>query len=176
MIKDDFEYQVSQEWVKKFKHSIDLIDKDEERKKNDFQRWELGRSALQCHIEKLQAEIAEYESLVAHDSHTPIVLTLEDIYYFPQLLIKARIASKLSHKELAALSSLTEEKLKHYEDKDYDGATFSEMMGVFFALDMKVKAGEFLVPLDTLRRTPMNKKDFLSKSKNKAESDKQVIG
>lgn len=175
MIKDDFEYQVSQEWVTKFQHSIDLMDKDEERKNKDFLGWESNRNALLCHIEKLKAEIAEYESLVAHDSHTPIVLTLEDIYYFPQLLIKARIASKLSHKELAALSSLTEEKLKHYEDKDYDGATFSEMMGVFFALDMKVKAGEFLVPLDTLRRTPMNIEDFLPKSKKKAEADKQII-
>ncbi|BAZ15216.1 hypothetical protein NIES4071_70880 [Calothrix sp. NIES-4071] len=176
MIKDDFEYQVSQEWVKKFQHSIDLMDKDEERKSKDFLGWESNRSALLCHIEKLQAEIAEYESLVAHDSHTPIVLTLEDIYYFPQLLIRARIASKLSHKELAALSSLTEEKLKHYEDKDYDGATFSEMMGVFFALDMKVKAGEFLVPLDSLRRTPMKIEDVLSKGKKKAESDKQIVG
>lgn len=75
MIKDDFEYQVSQEWVTKFQHSIDLMDKDEERKNKDFLGWESNRSALLCHIEKLQAEIAEYESLVAHDSHTPIVLT-----------------------------------------------------------------------------------------------------
>lgn len=136
------------------------MNQDEERKKNDFQRWEFNKGALECHIEKLQAEIAEYEHLTSNDGHTPIVLTLEDIYYFPQVLIKARIASKL----------------KHYEDKDDDGATFSKMMGVFFVLDMKVKAGEFLVPVDTLRRTPMNKEDFLSKSKNKVESDKQVIG
>lgn len=86
------------------------------------------------------------------------------------------MAAKLSQKELAALTGFTEEQIKHFEDKDYDGATLSEMMGVFFALDMKVKAGEFLVPLDTLRRTPMNKEDFLSKSKKKTESDKQIVG
>lgn len=164
MIKSELEYQVSLEWVEKFKKSIAAMEKDEVAKTKDPQRWELNRSALQSHLDKLKAEIAEYENLTSHDSHTPIVLTLNDIYYLPQLLIKARMAAKLSQKELADLAGLTEAQIKNYEDKDYEDASFMDVMGVFFALDIKVQ-GEFSVPLDTLRRTPVTKEELLSSSK-----------
>lgn len=175
MIKNDLEYQVTQEWIDKFKQSIAAMS-DSELKTSDFERWKLRLEALQYRLEKLQAEIAEYENLISHDSNTPIVLTLDNIYYLPQLLIKARIAAKLSQKELAALSGLTEEQIKEYEDKDYDGANFSDVMGVFLALDMQIQKGEFLIPLDTLRRTPVTKEELLlSKSCKNIELEKQKI-
>lgn len=162
MIKNEKEYEYSIDCARKFQESISILDKDEEMKQKDFERWQMNRDAKQYRLDKLQAEIAEYENLTSHHSHTPIVLTLNDIYYLPQLLIKARIAAKLSQKELAALASLTEEQIKEYEEKDYDGANFSDVMGVFLALEMQVKSGEFLIPLDTLRRTPINKEELLS--------------
>jgi hypothetical protein len=162
MIKNEQEYEYSKECARRFEESISLLDQDEEMKRKDHERWQMNRDVKQYRLDKLNTEIAEYENLTSHDSHTPIVLTLNDIYYLPQLLIKARIAAKLTQKELADLASLTEEQIKYYEERDYDGANFSDVMGVFLALEMQVKSGEFMIPLDTLRRTPIKKEELLS--------------
>ena len=63
MIKDELEYEVSQEWVERFKKTMAAMERDEEAKRKDFLKWDAGRSALQCHVDKLEAEIAEYERL-----------------------------------------------------------------------------------------------------------------
>ncbi len=162
MIKNEKEYEYSKECAERFQQSVFLLDQDEEMKQKNVEIWQMNRDAKQYRLDKLNAEISEYENLISHDIHTPIVLKLDDIYDLPQLLIKARIAAKLSQKELAALTSLTAEQIKNYEDKDYDGANFSDVMSVFLALDLKVKSGEFLIPLDTLRRNPINKEELLS--------------
>ena len=162
MIKNEKEYEYSKECARRFQESISLLDKDHEMKQNDHEKWQMNRDVKQYRLDKLNVEIAEYENLTYHDSHTPIVLTIDDIYHLPQLLIKARIAAKLTQKQLAELASLTEEQIKYYEERDYDGANFSDVMGVFLALEMQVKSGEFLIPLDTLRRTPIKKEELLS--------------
>ncbi len=167
MIKNEKEYEYSQDCVLKFEYSISLMEQDEETKKNDHERWELSRGALRCHLDKLQAEIAEYETLISHDSYTPIVLRLDDIDYLPQILIKARMAAKLSQKELADLAGLTEEKIKQYEVSDYANASFLDVRFVIDALDIQIQSGEFFVPLDTLRRTPITKEELLSLSPKK---------
>ncbi|GJD17420.1 hypothetical protein RIVM261_023760 [Rivularia sp. IAM M-261] len=78
-----------------------------------------------------------------------------DIGYLPHILIKARIAAKLSEKELGALCGLSEEQIKLYEQNDYQGASYLDVRFVMNALDIKMQPTEFLVPLGTLRRTPI---------------------
>ncbi|RUT08232.1 hypothetical protein DSM106972_014000 [Dulcicalothrix desertica PCC 7102] len=133
----------------------------------------MRRGVAQCHLDKLKAEKAEYEMLTSHDSQTPIVLKIDDIGYLPDILIKARIAAKLSEKELAALCGLTEEQIKVYEKNDYQGASYLDVRFVMNALDIKMQGGEFLVPLDTLRRTPITKEELKS-SKKRAKSQEVV--
>jgi len=93
MIKDEKEYTVTQGLIGEFGKSIAATERDEARKTNDHDGWELIRSSLQSHLDKLKAEIAEYESLISHDRHSPIVLKLDDLDYLPQILIKARMAA-----------------------------------------------------------------------------------
>ena len=56
------------------------------------------------------------------------------------------------------------EQIQQYEDKDYEDASFIDVLAVFDALDIKIQAGKFLVPLNTLRRTPITKEELLSSS------------
>ncbi|MGL5065725.1 MAG: helix-turn-helix domain-containing protein [Microcoleus sp.] len=177
MIKDEKQYEFSQELAREFAESIAALERDEVRKKNDFDGWEVIRGSLKSHLDKLKSEIAEYEMLISHDRHTPIVLTLDDIDYLAQILIKARMAAKLSQKQLADLAGLTEEQIKHYEDNDYEDASFLDVIFVINALDIKIKKCEFLVPLDTLRRTPVTKEELLSSTHRlHSEQDRQTIG
>ncbi len=115
----------------------------------------MNRGTLQHHLDTLKAEIVEYETLTAHDYGSPIVLKLDDIDYLPQILIKARIAASLSQKELGDLAGLTEEKVKEYEENDYQTASFLDFLAVLNVLELKIKNCEFLAPLHTIRRTPI---------------------
>lgn len=167
MIKDDLHYHNVQSWVQKFEQALLQLEKNEnERAKDDPQLREIYMNEVQRKLNDLRKEIREYETLITHDFQTPLVLNIENINELPLLLIKARMAAKLSQKELADLAGFSEAQMKEYEKKDYETASFLDVMAVFNALDIKIQKGEFLVPLDTLRRTPINKEELLSKSKN----------
>lgn len=112
--------------------------------------------------------------LIAHDSQAPIILELDHIDYLPDILIKARIAAKLSEKELGALCGLTEEQIKRYEKDDYQSASYLNVRGVIFALNIKIQSGKFLVALDTLEKTPITIDDLRS-SKSRANRQKAKI-
>ncbi|NEO43062.1 MAG: helix-turn-helix transcriptional regulator [Moorea sp. SIO4A3] len=151
MIKNQRQYDYSQELVRQFESDLSVYDaQDEDIKKNDCW-WKIKRDSLQSHLNALKAEVAEYETLINHDDRTPIVLKLDDINNLPQLIIKARIAANISQKQLADIAGLTEEKIIEYEDKDYQTASLIDFLFVLDALNIKLQKGEFLVPLDTLR-------------------------
>lgn len=160
MIKNEQQYHITKEWLQKFKRSVAEIDGNEDLKA-DPTRWQLYRDAYQSQVDEFTEEIEEYERITHHDCQTPILLKIDDINYLSQILIKARMSAKLTQQELASLAGLTLEQIQLYEDKDYQGASFVDVLSVFDALDIKVKAGEFLVPLDTLRRTPVTKEELL---------------
>lgn len=177
MIKNQQEYEYSQECARKFAYSLRMLEQDEELKKKDPQGWQLSWDVKQSHLMALSAEIAEYDRLTSHDSHTPIVLTLDDIDDLPQILIRARMAAKLSQKELADLAGLTEEQIKRYEDNDYEDASFLDVRFIIDALDIQIQKAEFLVPLDTLIRTPVTKEELLSSNQRPHNQQSQeVIG
>jgi len=161
MIKNEKEYKFTQELIEKFAISIAAMERDEIRRIKDPEGWDLIRGSLQCRLDQLKVEVAEYQSLTSHDLYTPIVLKLDDLDDLPQILIKARMAAKLSQQELANLAGLSKEQIEVYEDNDYQNASFLDVKFVIDALDIKIQKGEFLVPLDTLRRTPITKEELL---------------
>jgi hypothetical protein len=145
MIKNQKQYEYSQELIKSFESSLSAI-RERGQKKNDV--WvKIKRDSLKSHLDALKAEIAEYEHLINHNSDRPIVLKLSDIKYLPQMIIKARIAAKISQKELAQRTGLTEEQIKEYEARDYQTASFLDFLFVLDALDIQVQKGEFLIPV-----------------------------
>ncbi len=92
-------------------------------------------------IKNLLDEIADYESLLDHNPEETLVLQTSNISLseMGKILIKARIAQKISLKELAALTRLTEEKIKEYENKDYQNASFDDVIEVAEALGLKLQ-------------------------------------
>lgn len=161
MIKTQQEYQFTQQLVKEFEESIAALEQDETRRRNDPDGWELMKSSLLSQLQKLRSEVTAYENLLAHDCFSPIRLTLSEIDDFPQILVQARIAAKLSYEELANLAGLSEEKIQHYEQNDYQDASFLEIKFIMDALDLQILNGEFLLPLDRIRRTPITKEELL---------------
>jgi DNA-binding XRE family transcriptional regulator len=150
MIKDKLEYEVSQEWVEKFTKTIAAMERDEEAKRKDFLKWEAGRNAIQCHLNQLHEEIAEYERLINCDRGEPIEIVIENLNKLPDALIKARIAAKMSEQELAEMLGIDEHRIKEHEAKSYQSASFLEVLEISFALGVEFKTAVIQVDFEQI--------------------------
>jgi ribosome-binding protein aMBF1 (putative translation factor) len=139
MIKNELEYEYSQEWAEKFKRSISAVEKDEEGKRNDLSKWESNRSVLRYHLEELEKEIAEYERLINCDCSQPIEIEVKNFHELADALIKARMAAKISHEELAEIIGFDSGRIKQCEDKKYQCASFGEMLEISAALGIELR-------------------------------------
>ncbi|WP_449420360.1 DNA-binding protein [Phormidium nigroviride] len=137
MIKNEKQYEYSQECARKFQDSIKALEQDEELKKKDPEGWQLSCDVKQSHLMALQAEIAEYERLINCDQSQPIQIKVESINKLPDALIKARIAAKISQQELAQILEIEEQRVKQYEDTDYQCASFVEILEVSTVLGVE---------------------------------------
>ena len=136
MIKNDQQYQNTKEWLRRFEKSVAEFDSNEDLKA-DPKRWKLHRDSYQSQVDELKAEIAEYERLINCDNTQPITVTVESLNKLPEALIRARIAAKMSLFELAEILEIDEQRVKEYEDTDYQCASFVELLEVATALGVE---------------------------------------
>ena len=153
MIKDELEYEVSKEWVEKFNRTIAAMERDEESKRKDFLKWDAGRGSIQCHLDQLHEEIAEYERLMAWDKSKPIEIVVENFNKLSEALIKARMAAKMSEEELAEILDIDPERIKEYEKKNYQSATLTELVNISCALGLEFKTAVMQVDFEEIEFT-----------------------
>ena len=87
--------------------------------------------ALRSQIEELQGELREYESLLSGGFEPG---DLQAIAHLPTMLIQARIARGLSHKDLAERLGLKEQQIQRYEATEYASASLTRIREVAGAL------------------------------------------
>jgi DNA-binding XRE family transcriptional regulator len=136
MIRNEQEYQHSLEWLRRFQESVAELDNNETLKAEPI-RWQLHRDSYQSQVDELKSEIAEYERLVNCDRTHPIQIQVENLNKLPDALIKARIAAKMTQKELAEILDIDEQKVEKYEKTDYQYASFGELLEVSAALGVE---------------------------------------
>ena len=149
MIKNDREYQKSLDWLRRFEKSVAEFDHNESLK-TDQTRWQLHRDSYQSQVEELQSEIAEYERLIHCDKSQPIQIKVESINKLPDALIKARIAAKISHQELAQILGIEEQRVRQYEDTDYQCASFVEILEVSTVLGVEFEMAVMRVDFEEI--------------------------
>ncbi|MGK7901956.1 MAG: helix-turn-helix domain-containing protein [Hormoscilla sp.] len=148
MIKDSHQYNITKYWVERFTQALITLRENEEKKLKDPDGWQLLQDSYHCRILRLREEIVEYEMLIAHDRDRPISLNITEIHEISDSLIKARIALKLSQKELGMLCGRTEEQIQQYEAKDYQNASFVDVLAISDALGIEFRSGTILASLD----------------------------
>lgn len=92
---------------------------------------------LRSQIADLKAEIQEYEGLRAGGTEAVTVTALEEL---PTALVKARIASGMTQRELAERLGLKEQQIERYEATDYGSASLARVLEVARALTVKIRA------------------------------------
>lgn len=86
-------------------------------------------------ITELEQEIREYEALF--NSH-PNQIEVESLGALPLALIRARIASGLTHKDLADRLQLPESAIQRYEQQYYRGASCERLRDVINAIGISL--------------------------------------
>ncbi len=81
----------------------------------------------------LETELAEYDAL-----HDATLIEATGIEQLPTALIRARIASGLSQRELAERVGLKEQAIQRYETTDYAGASFARLVAIAEALGLTI--------------------------------------
>ncbi|NJM76286.1 MAG: helix-turn-helix transcriptional regulator [Acaryochloridaceae cyanobacterium RU_4_10] len=103
---------------------------DEQQKQEKPILFEAQMSALESQLDDLREELAEYEALAAYANDGPLVFELNSLEALPPVLIKARIAAKLSQKDLAERLGLKEQQIQRYEATEYASANLARVIEV----------------------------------------------
>jgi hypothetical protein len=93
-------YKYTQELEKRCEDTLARYDAQEEEVKKNDPWWLAMRESMQSHLDAFKAEIAEYERLVKCDRAQDLKIEVDSIVELPRVLIKARIAAKMTQKEL----------------------------------------------------------------------------
>ncbi|MBW4507634.1 MAG: helix-turn-helix domain-containing protein [Scytonematopsis contorta HA4267-MV1] len=149
MIKSEQQYHITKEWLQKFEQSVAGIDNDESLK-GDLLRWQLYKDAYQSQVDKFKEEISEYERLTNCSRNQPIKIQVENFNKLPDVLIKARIAAKISQKELADILGIEEQRIQECEETDYQCASFLEILDVSEALGIEFKNASVQIDFDEI--------------------------
>lgn len=92
--------------------------------------------AVRGQLAELEAEIADYEAL---RSGTTTVFELGSLAELPRGLIRARIAARLTQRELAERLGLKEQQIQRYEATRFEGASFGRLVEVADAIGVEVR-------------------------------------
>lgn len=138
MIKNDRQYRITKAAAAKFADSLKQLQTGAVVPVPGvdplIQRAE--RDALKGQLDDLKADIREYEELASGKIG---VLELGSLADLPQALVRARIASGLSHRDLADKLGVKEQQVQRYEATDYQQASLSRLLEIAKALNINVR-------------------------------------
>lgn len=137
MIKNEREYQITKSQLGKLKRASTELSAKGSTEVLDS----LSIEALASEIEVLQSQLREYEELKAEGAAPVSVVSLSDL---PRALIRARIASGMTQRELAETLGWKEQQIQRYEATEYSSASLRRLLKVaaVLKLDVPAEAGE----------------------------------
>jgi HTH-type transcriptional regulator / antitoxin HipB len=142
MIQNERQYRITQTKLKEFEQELAAIDPQDP---NLHPRQIVGwTNSYNLTIQKLKQEIAEYEQLKSGNIFTFVLSSLNDL---PTTLIKARIATGMTQKELAEKIGVQEQQIQRYESNHYSSASFERLRSIADAL--KIEITQAVMKLET---------------------------
>jgi HTH-type transcriptional regulator / antitoxin HipB len=134
VIQNERQYKVTQTKLRELEQASANIDFEDP---NLHPRQILSQKNSYARIvATLKQEIAEYEEL---KSGRIAVFQIESFNELPTALIKARIASGMTQKELAEKIDTQEQQIQRYEANHYHAISFDRLMKIVGALGISFK-------------------------------------
>ena len=133
MIKNERQYRITKAQADKFAEAMNSL---RSRPGCDPLLMELESTAIESQLDELRNQIVNYERLQSGQSDVIVVDSFDEL---PQALVKARIALRLSQKDLADRLGMKEQQIQRYESTDYQSASMSRLHDVVQALGVSVR-------------------------------------
>ena len=135
MIKNERQYRITKAQAEKFLLALRNLRADtDERYALHPRLRQLQEEAIKSQLGDLEEDLREYEDL---KEGRFAFEKLEDISELPKLLIRARIASGLTQRDLAGRLQLKEQQIQRYEASEYASASFTRIKEVVSALGIE---------------------------------------
>jgi ribosome-binding protein aMBF1 (putative translation factor) len=143
MIKNERQYKITNAQAEKFRRAVSEVPQERTgpADQNESLKRKLQRSALESQLADLESDLRDYESLQENRNECIEITSLNEL---PSVLIKARIASGLTQKQLADKLNLKEQQIQRYEATDYAGASLRRIQEVIRALGVKLQEQLFI--------------------------------
>jgi HTH-type transcriptional regulator / antitoxin HipB len=130
MIQNEHQYKVTQTKLRELEQS--LIDLDINSGNLSKRLLQAEKNGIQVLVDRLCAEIVEYDNL--KQQRTPIqICSLDELAIG---LIKARISTGMTQKELAAKIGVQEQQIQRYEENQYASASLTRLTEIARALEI----------------------------------------
>lgn len=128
MIKNERQYRIAKAQAAKFEGALRAFLIESRNDRTTHPRLiKAQKDAMQSELDSLRRQVAEYEDLESGNIPPP---DLKYISVLPRDLIRARIASGLSQKELAERLGMPEQQIQRYEAKEYESVSLSRISEV----------------------------------------------
>ena len=135
MIKNERQYRITKSQASRFRQTLDDLQRREGDNKGLHPRIAQAQiDAVNSQLSDLENELRDYEALQNGDFPIERLAVVDEL---PALLIKARIASRLSQKDLAERLGLKEQQIQQYEATDYASASLRRLREVAYALGVE---------------------------------------
>lgn len=144
MIKNETQYRLTKAQIQKFAAVLEGVN-DSKQELHPIQK-KVYQESLKSQQQELTQQVEEYELL---KNGQVKVLQVNSFDELPTALIKARIASGLTQKDLADLLNMKEQQVQRYEATNYESASYDRLKEVVNALGIKIK-NEILVSENTI--------------------------
>ncbi len=132
MIKNKVQLQVTRKRIKSFEEA--LLKKGARPDDVHPTLWEAQFNEMEAQLEIMKLEMEEYNALI-----TGKVTAFEESFNdLPNVLIKARIAKRLTQKELAIQIGKAEQQIQRWEKEEYKNATFNNIRKIIDVLGVTV--------------------------------------
>jgi DNA-binding XRE family transcriptional regulator len=135
VITNQREYRITKSWITRFEKELVANETRELRPREDPGMRKIVHDAITSEIETLRQQIDHYERL--RDGHITSreITSLRDL---PSALIEARIAARLTQRQLAERLGVAEQQIQRWEANDYSGVGLDRLQSIADALGVQI--------------------------------------
>jgi len=132
MIKNERQYRIAKAQAARFEAALKTFGSKSRKDRSTHPKLvQAQKDAIQSQLDSLNGELHEYEELQSGKVPAP---DLGYIAVVPRDLIRARIASGLTQKDLAKRLGMAEQQIQQYEAKDYESVSLARIAEIAKAL------------------------------------------
>ena len=138
IIQNQRQYNITKGWLARFEKSLiahDARDPSDLPPNIDPGMPKIMHDAIASEIESLRAQMDHYEKLRDGRITGREITSLDDL---PDALIEARIAARLTQRQLAKRIGVAEQQIQRWEANDYSGVNLTRLQEIADALGVQM--------------------------------------